>query len=129
LISSKAYSQRAIIDDKKDTSIAFTINQSKFLLKKINNLDLCDSLLKISETQIKQYDSISVSKDIQISLLKKYIANEKEINELCNSKIIILESEINNQMKLVKKQKMYKVVGILAGVVSTSFMTYLYIKK
>lgn len=129
LISLKTYSQKAIVTETGDTSICFSVEQSKFILKKINSGKLCDTLLSVCENQLRLSDSVSKSNEKIISILNQKFETEKQLTDLCNSKIDVLEWQIENYKKDIKKQKSQKIAGILAGIVTTSFMTYMYIKK
>jgi hypothetical protein len=86
-------------------------------------------LLSVCENQLRLSDSVSKSNEKIISILKQKVETEKQLTDLCNSKIDVLEWQIENYKKDIKKQKSQKIAGILAGIVTTSFMTYMYIKK
>ena len=125
LMSSKVFSQKAIVEKKGDTLICFTIPQAKFLLKEQYRLQMTDSLLSVCEMQKVECDSIRNGTN---SLIQKY---EKAI-KLCNQYQSIQEIEIRKlnesiefQKKLVRKEKRGKIVAIIGGSVLSGFLGYL----
>jgi len=85
--------------------------------------------LAVSESQLRYCDSVSKSNNNIITILNKKLEAEKEIINLKIAKIDFLEWEVENQKTEIKKHKSQKIAGILAGIITTSFMTYMYIKK
>ena len=129
MLSSVSFSQRVIRNEAGDTSICFTIDQSRILLKQINKLNYLDSLDKINQVEIStlksnlQLSQIIVSeKDIQIKLKDEIIYTKDE-------KIKSNESEYKNLNNLLLKEKVKKWIAIATGTITTGFMTYLWITK
>jgi hypothetical protein len=124
-MSSKVFSQKAIVEKKGDTIICFTIPQAKFLLKEQYRLQMNDSLLSVCEVQKKECDSIRL---ITNRLIDKY---EQSIN-LCMQyqgiqeiQIKGLNETIENQQKVIRREKRGKIVAIIGGSILSGFLGYL----
>lgn len=129
LMGSTLYSQTVTLNKNKDTTVCFTVNQSKFLLKQIYELQKCDTLNSIYESQMNYCDSIfksfnSVKKDFSM-----FVENSKGETKIYEYQITSLNAEIKDEKRKTRTQKFYKVVAIGLGSLGTGFMTYLWIKK
>lgn len=128
LTCSKSFSQRAILSDQ-DTTICFSVNQARFLLKQINRMEYLDTLNKIQLEEINllkqnalEYEKVIFEKNYQIELKEE----EVKLKQLGLDHQI----EINkSQKREILKQKLHKNIAIICGSVATGFMTYLWISK
>lgn len=112
-----------------DTTICFSINQSKFLLK--NSIQLEASLLelKAAEDIIVYKDSLLVKKDLQLNNWELYKINTDSLSILNDQKTNFLRGELTTQRKLLKKEKRAKFLALFVGIAATSITTTLYIMK
>ena len=88
-----------------------------------------DTLLNITETELKISNEKSTIYQQQIQAYKEVINKQIEITQnsiaISNQK----DEEIKILKKQVAKQKVKTWFAILGGVVSTAFVSYLYISK
>lgn len=129
LLSLIAYSQIPVLNKNGDTTICFTIEQSKFLAKEHYRAEECTKLKSILEAQVQEKDlQINMYKKIQDNL-ENVINNQKSINTLKDDEIKSLKGVIDDKDKAIKKQKIYKWVSILTGGFISSYIGYKYITK
>jgi len=128
LLNLTAYSQKTVLIDG-DTTICFSIPQAKFLLKQVYLVAEKDTLLKITETELKVSNEKSTIYQQQIKAYQEVINKQSEITQ--NS--IAINTQKDEEIKILKKdiakQKVKTWYCILGGVVSTAFVSYLYISK
>ena len=124
-----SFSQRILRNEAGDTSICFTIEQSRILLRQINRLNYLDSLNNIDQEEINTLqnnleiaNSIIKEKDVQISI-------KNDVIETKDEKINDDKLQYQNLKNLLLKEKIKKWVAILTGTATTGFMTYLWISK
>lgn len=122
------FSQKTTLIDG-DTSICFSVSRAKFLLKQIYLVSEKDTLLKITERQLKICIQEKIIYEQQLSKYEQYINNQKEIT----SNITAVSTEKDEQIKALNKnfktQKLKTWGSIFVGVVSTAFVSYLWISK
>ena len=129
LMNLSLFSQKTFINKPGDTLICFTLNQSKFLLKEHYRLQMTDSLLSVCNSQIVSCDSI---KKISQQLTAKYdnlMLIHKDYTSIQASEISLLNETINSQKKLIKVEKMSKIIAIIGGGILSGFLGYLLIVK
>jgi len=128
LLNLTAFSQKTVLSNG-DTTICFSIPQAKFLLKQVYLVAEKDTLLNITETELKISNEKSTIYQQQIQAYKEVINKQIEITQnsiaISNQK----DEEIKILKKQVAKQKVKTWFAILGGVVSTAFVSYLYISK
>ena len=128
LLCSRAYSQKAVLNNS-DTSICFTIDQARFILKQINHLEYLDTLCKLQKEEIDLWKRNSIDLE-KIVMEKQYQIRLKEDAVELKQLSLDRQIEINNaQKKLIRKEKFQKNVAIICGSVATGIMTYLFITK
>ena len=127
-MSSTLFSQKAVFIDG-DTSICFTVSKSKFLLKQVYTVAEKDTLLKITENQFKICIEEKIIYEQQLQEFQQYIYNQQQIT----SNIVAVSTQKDEQIKAVNKslrtQKVKTWFSIASGIVSTAFVSYLYIIK
>jgi hypothetical protein len=112
-----------------DTSICFSIPKSKFLLKQVYFVLEKDTLLRITETELKicqEQNSIFIQ---QVEAYQKIIANQQQVASNLSAISSQKDDEIKALNKQITNQKVKTWVAILSGVVSTGFVSYLWITK
>lgn len=127
-MSSISFSQRLLKNEVGDSSVCFTIDQSRILLKQINRLNYLDSLIKLDlleisalKSNLKIYESLVIEKDIQLNI-------KDQVIELKDEKISSDKLQYKNLEYLLFKEKVKKWIAIATGTVATGFMTYLWVK-
>ena len=128
LLSSILFSQKTTLIDG-DTSICFSIPQAKFLLKQIYVVSEKDTLLKITDNQLKICFEEKVIYEEQVINYEEYINNQKEISSNISAVNSQKDLEIKALQKQLKRQKLKTWFSILGGFVSTAFVSYLCISK
>lgn len=122
------YSQKPVLIDG-DTNICFSIAQSKYLLKQVYLVSERDTILRLTETELKICTEKNIIFQEQNKAYQKIIDSEKQINQ----NVLAINKEKDEQIKIlnkeIAKQKVKTWFSILGGFVSTAFVSYLYIKK
>jgi hypothetical protein len=127
-MSSKLFSQTLVLN-KKDTTICFSLNQGRYLLKQVYKVKECDTLYAICEAQKNLNDSILQKQKTNIDALKKIILNKNTVIAINENLISSLEQKISDAEKDTRTQKVYKWLAITGGAVLSTFVTYKYITK
>lgn len=120
-----SYAQTIVVDSKNDTTICFTINQSRFLLKEHYRAELNDSLLAICSEQSSILNSIVENDKLVISTLMEKEENSNLIRANLASVITDKDNEIALLNKEVKRQKRHKYAAIGGGIALNLAMLYL----
>ena len=127
-MSSILFSQKSVLIDG-DTTICFSIPQSKFLLKQVYLVSEKDTLLKLTEIELKVTKEKTLIYQQQIKAFEDIMYSQKEINQNVFAINKQKDAEIKILNKELAKQKVKTWASIVGGVVSTAFVSYLYIKK
>lgn len=122
------FSQKTTLIDG-DTSICFSVAKSKYLLKQIYLVSEKDALLKITEQQLKICIQEKIIYENQLSEFQQYIDNQKEITSNITAVSTQKMEQIKALAKELKKQKSKTWLSIFGGIVSTAFVSYLWISK
>jgi hypothetical protein len=123
------FSQSTVLNDKGDTTICFSLPQAKFLLKQHYQVQMIDSLNSICETQLDLCDSINLSSLQAYEKYENLLLNKDEVINVKDYEINTLKTVVNNQKKEIKKQKIFKWLGIGGGTLLSGFFAYKYITK
>jgi len=123
------YSQQTVFTKSGDTLIAFTPAQSKFLLKKVYEVEAFRTLDSLNNLQLGYCDSVFESNDQVIAEQGEIIINQKEIIELKDYQIEKLNEQLEVERKATRRQKFGKWCAIVVGSATTSFMTWKYVTK
>jgi hypothetical protein len=115
--------------DGKDTLIAFSIPQSKHLLKEVYRANMLDSLLKLSDEQVTLSRTIIEADKVAFERYDEVIENNNSALKIRESQLRENEKTIAVLNKDVIRQKRQKIVAIICGSVTTLFMGYLFISK
>jgi hypothetical protein len=115
--------------DGKDTLIAFSVPQSKYLLKEVYRAIMLDSLLKLSDEQLTLSRTIIVADKLAMEKYEEVIENNAGALRIREVQIKEKDKTIRSLNAEVKRQKRQKVIGIICGSVTTVFMGYLWISK
>lgn len=129
LMSSRTYSQQTTLNSKGDTTICFSVKQSKYLLKKVYEAQYLDSVVKVFQMQRLYLDSIILKHKAIESNYKEIIVNNSEVVIIKDYQIKGLNDVIKSQKKEISRQKTYKWFAIIAGGVVSGFIGYKYITK
>lgn len=120
-----AYSQRTLLNNN-DTLICFSVKESKFLLKKVYEVNKLDELLSLCENKSSFKDSIITSNNILISGFEKKEQNYKKIIGLKDDINLKLQDDLKKETDKTKHQRNMKRIwkGITAFV-SSCFIVYI----
>ena len=128
-LSSIAYSQTLTLNSQGDTTICFTVPQSKYLAKEHYRADAYFKADSICEAQMTQ-------KNLEVKMYKKIDAemqnvmnNQVSIIKLKDKELKEAQIAIQNANREAKKQKTYKVLSLITGAAISSFLGYKYISK
>lgn len=124
LVSSKVFSQKVMLNDKGDTTICFTVGQSKYLLKEHYELKKCDTLKSICEQQKSLCDSVVADKNKIINAKNFMLDNQNTMLKLKQYEVDKLTGQLDIAKTEVKKQKTYKWIGIVSGIAVSLFSGY-----
>lgn len=127
-MSSPSFSQKVILDDK-DTLIAFSVPQSKYLLKEVYRAIMLDSLLKLSDEQLTLSRSIIEADKLAMEKYEEVVENSSLSIRIRDAQIREKDKTIVGQKREIVRQKRQKIIGIICGSVTTVFMGYLWISK
>lgn len=114
---------QTLINQKGDTLIQFHIEDARILLVDVLDKQVLDSIVDV----YKDRDSIS-QKQIQLYVKEVRLLQEKSLNkdkendnlnkiiELRNTEISELNKTIKQDKKEIRKQKFYKVLGLISAI-------------
>lgn len=88
--------------------ICFTVSQSKYLLKKVYELEKCDTLRKLCETQLALKDTLILNKQKEITALKMIYDNSNTMLKLKEYEIDKLKQSLQVANDEIRKQSRYK---------------------
>lgn len=119
LSNSKSFSQKAILNDKNDTVICLSIEQSKFILSELTRLEFVDSLVVLQKSEIvllnqsiNDYRTIDFSQKSQLQLAQNNLETQSvQINSL---KLQNEEMELKLK-KEIRKKKIAVILGVLVA--------------
>lgn len=129
LVSLQTFSQTLVLNDKKDTTICFTLPQCKYLLKQTYKVKECDTLRKICEVQRADCDSVVTQQALNIVDYKKVVENQKSIIVVKDISIARLTSDLNDQKRATKLQSVYKWCAIIGGGVLSGYLGFKYVTR
>ena len=127
-MSSEMFSQTLVLN-KKDTTICFSLNQGRYLLKQVYRVQECDTLYSICNAQNSIKDNIINEQQANVGALKKVILNQNTLIAINKDLINSMEQKISDAKKDTKKQKVYKWLAITGGVVLSGYLGYKYVTK
>jgi hypothetical protein len=128
LIAFKGFSQKAI-QNNGDTLICFTPDESKFILKELNQKDYLDSVNNYNLQIIGEYKLVVSEMTTMVNLKEEQINLKKSEIEILNNVVEEKNNIIDRKEKEIRKQKRQKIVAICLGSVTSIAATYLYITK
>jgi hypothetical protein len=113
-----------MLNEKKDTTICFTLTQGKYLLKQTYKVKECDTLRKICEEQRLECDSINKGNELIIKDYKGIMENQNGLLKLKQYEVDKLKVDLKLANKEVRKQKVYKWIAIGTTALATSYLGY-----
>lgn len=128
LKSSIVFSQKTILDNK-DTLICFTQPECKMILKEFSRANYLDTLTKIQSKEI--YILKASNKELQemFDIKSSQLKLSQDLSKIKDVEIDRLVLSKQKLQKEITRQKTHKIISIIAGSISTAFMTYLWISK
>jgi hypothetical protein len=135
-MNSIMFSQTIVLNSSKDTTMCFSINQARFLLKNTlkvseytEKIDLYKEVISGYKSNNDRYLRIIEKDSLSKVDYKSVIKKGEEKNLICKQLNESLEASNKEKDKSIKRQKFYKWTFIIIGGASTSYMTYLNLKK
>jgi len=129
LLSSTAYSQRAQVNSFGDTVLVFSVRESRELLRKLIVSEEYKELFSVCDQQRALLNDI-YSKDSLIKVrMSRVINNCNETIKLQKTQLDLLAEHVQEQARIIRRQKFYKWVATLVGTATTGFLAYKYITK
>ena len=130
------FSQTLALNEKKDTTITFSLNQGKYLLKEHYRANECDTLRSVCEKQKSLKDS--TIKELKANIVdykatilndQKIKANDNHVVYLKDNQIQGLKTELDTANKAIRWQKFYKWLAIGVGGAVSGYLGYKYVTK
>ena len=118
-----------MLNEKGDTTICFSIEKGKYLLKQVYRVKECDTLYSICETQKVLSDSMILEQKSNIEYYKKIVANKNVLLSSKDAEIDMLEAKVKTEQKNVRKEKVYKWLTVGVSACVTGLMAYLLMVK
>lgn len=119
--------------DGKDTLIAFTVPQSKAILKEIERAKMLDSLNKYTSNQLVLCEKKVKNDSLTFSKYEEIIENFESTSRIAAAQIKQNTDDLKKRDSEISRQKRQKIVAIIAGslgtICGTGFMGYLWITK
>lgn len=128
LKSSIVFSQKVILDNK-DTLICFTQPECKMILKEFSRANYLDTLSKIQSREISLLKTSNKELQEMIDIKASQLKLSQDLSKIKDVEIERLGVQKARLKKEITRQKTHKIIGIIAGSISTAFMTYLWISK
>lgn len=128
LKSSIVFSQKVILDNK-DTLICFTQPECKMILKEFSRANYLDTLSKIQSREISLLKTSNKELQEMIDIKASQLKLSQDLSKIKDVEIERLGVQKDRLKKEITRQKTHKIIGIIAGSISTAFMTYLWISK
>lgn len=129
LMNLPVFSQQVVLNSKGDTTICFSIPQTKFMLKQHYKVVMLDSLNAICESQRLIADSIIRNDKVIFDKEHQIVLNRNQVIVLKDHEISNLNLVIIDQKKTIRRQKLYKWLSIIGGGTISSFLGYKYFTK
>lgn len=126
-MNTNSFSQTLVTNNTGDTSLCFTLNESKIILKQINKANYLDSLNKIKSQEIGELRVKVRILELTIKEKNMLIENNNKIIDAHKLQLQQKDLEIKNTNNLLVKEKIKKWIAITTGAITTSFMTYLWL--
>ena len=118
LLSLEAFSQRTILNEQGDTSIVFSTNQAKYLLKTYYAREKAEWDVSILEHQKWLLEKSLSSKDSTIANLTSIITNHQAESQVLEAQIEYCADQLkraNRRTKVARVTKWLYVAGAFAG--------------
>ena len=122
------FSQKPILDNK-DTLICFTPPECKMILKEFSRATYLDTLSKIQYKEISLLKTSNKELQEMIDIKASQLKLSQDLSKIKDVEIERLGVQKDRLKKEITRQKTHKIIGIIAGSISTAFMTYLWIIK
>jgi len=122
-------SQQLIRTALGDTLVALSMQQGKYLLKQIYTPSEVNDLFNVTEIEKLNCDTIVKLDEIKINDYKKIIANQGILLNSKDESNKDLKNCLKESKKEIIKQKKYKWISIVCGVVFSGFLGYEFLNK
>lgn len=126
LTNLKIYSQKIVSDNKGDTTICFSVPQGKYLLKKVAQLEKCDTLRSVCENQLKDSRNLVKDKNIIIDKIMELSDNQNVMLKLKEGQLDKAKADLEVAKKELRKEKVKKIISVVITIaVTIASVTYI----
>lgn len=119
LTNLKIYSQKIVSDSKGDTTICFSVPQGKYLLKKVAELEKCDTLRNVCENQLKESKKLVKDKNTIINKIMAISDNQNTMLKLKEGQLDKAKADLEVAKKELRKEKVKKVISVVITIAVT----------
>lgn len=119
LTNLKIYSQEIVSDSKGDTTICFSVPQGKYLLKKVAELEKCDTLRNVCENQLKESKKLVKDKNTIINKIMAISDNQNTMLKLKEGQLDKAKADLEVAKKELRKEKVKKVISVVITIAVT----------
>lgn len=117
------YSQSIILDKKGDTLFVISLEQSRFLLKECNKVEMLELTNEVNERQLGILRGIIEEKDNVIIKKETLYKNEKLLLNQCLQDKSSIDSNVLQLKKDIRTQKVQKTVIITISLILLTLTT------
>lgn len=125
LINSAAYSQKMVLTNSGDTSIVYTVEQSRFLLQQYFKAKEANELADLLEANLALQDSVVEQQRQIIAAKNKYISNLGEISDTKDLELSNLQTSLNKTERKLRNTKRSKWILVGLGILGGAFVNHL----
>jgi hypothetical protein len=119
LTNLKIYSQKIVSDNKGDTTICFSVPQGKYLLKKVAELEKCDTLRNVCENQLKNSQKLVKDKDKIINKIMAISDNQNTMLKLKEGQLEKAKADLELAKKDLRKEKVKRIISVVITIAVT----------
>lgn len=119
LTNLKIYSQEIVSNSKGDTTICFSVPQGKYLLKKVAELEKCDTLRNVCENQLKESKKLVKDKNTIINKIMAISDNQNTMLKLKEGQLDKAKADLEVAKKELRKEKVKKVISVVITIAVT----------
>lgn len=108
------------MNQQNDTTICFSLPQSRIILGKITKLSETQELLKISEETVKALERLNKQHESTIKYFTRINDNNESVIANKDKQITLFKAQSEVDKKEIKRQKLYKWIAIGGSIITTT---------
>ncbi len=114
-----------VLTNSGDTSIVYTVEQSRFLLQQYFKAKEANELADLLEANLALQDSVVEQQRQIIAAKNKYISNLGEISDTKDLELSNLQSSLNKTERKLRNTKRSKWILVGLGILGGAFVNHL----